>query len=80
MSDTKNTSAQWNYCVIDEMRYHQDVGNYRTYGLLLNEGHGSVCLQDISVQRAFVERMAETFNRLQLAPVHLHDAVENLLP
>ncbi len=37
-------------------------------------------VRDISTDRAFVEAMAESFNREQLDPIHLLDAIEDMLP
>lgn len=68
------------YCVVGEKRYHQDIGMYQTYGLLVRTKTANLCLRDISVVRSKVEHMAAVFNRVQLAPVHLKDAVENMLP
>lgn len=62
-----------------------DVGSYQSYGLKVvakreNAEALLMVVPDISVDRAFVASLAETFEREQLEPVHLSDVLEDVLP
>jgi hypothetical protein len=67
------------YQVTSQRCRQADYGWYTTYGIALVGGENGPSLPDISPRRQFVEQMAALFNRLQLAPVHMRDAVEDML-
>lgn len=51
------------------------------YGLILKEdGKDDVVIEDITVDRRMIEVVIALFNREQLSPLHLADALEDILP
>ncbi len=51
------------------------------YGLILKEdGKDDVVIEDITVDRRMIELVIALFNREQLSPLHLADALEDILP
>jgi len=67
------------YIVVRENLYHPDFGEYCTYGVQMKNGEHVDIIHDISTCRQIVIHMAELFNRYQLSPVHLYDAVTDML-
>ena len=63
------------FTIIENIMQHQDIGVYTTYGIAA----GNFMVEDISTDRAFVENLAAMFEREQLAPEHLRDAVEDAI-
>lgn len=70
----------WSYSIIPEIGRHSDLGKYHTYGIQIIGPAGTEILHDISVCKETAECMAERFNRHQLSPYHLRDAVADMLP
>lgn len=64
--------------------YHApETGAYLGYDLVAVDGESGevlACVADVTVDRALAETMAERFERGGLSPVHLKDAVLDLLP
>lgn len=84
-TDSSNRLSHWEYRVIPEICSHPDFGTYTSYGIQVCQRQDQHCqflsiLHDISSKRAFVEELAALFTRQQLSPLHLKDAVEDLLP
>ena len=51
------------------------------YGLILKEeGKEDIVIEDITVERRMIEVIIALFNREQLSPLHLADALEDILP
>lgn len=71
--------TKWHYCVILEKCYQSDIGQYHTYGIRVTGSNYEEIIHDVSVCKETVAWMTELFNLHQLSPVHLKDAVEDLL-
>lgn len=68
------------YLVIEETLFHQDIGTYTSYGIIaLSEDREILKISDVSVNKDMVERMAKSYNELQLNPIHLYDVIEDAL-
>lgn len=77
-------NERWSYSVVKEFQHTPELGQYLTYALQAsrktNQGWEAVAtVHDISSEFPFVQAMAERFNRHQLSPLHLHDAIEDSL-
>lgn len=75
----------WNYETIKELLYAPGLGHYFTYGLLAARKINSVWepvefIHDVTTDYLLVKKMEELFNRYQLYPIHLRDAIEDMLP
>lgn len=71
-------------CIAAQQNF-PEIGRYLSFGLAVYDvrnGDASICtmLLDLSLDRAFVERVAAQCTRFQLDPVHLMDLAEDLLP
>ncbi len=69
------------YTVVAEQRRDLTLGEYTTYGIRLERSRGQAgqTLCDISTDRAFVEAMAQLFNRFRLSAIHFEDMVSDFL-
>lgn len=75
----------WNYETIKELLYAPGLGHYFTYGRLAARKINSVWepvefIHDVTTDYLLVKKMEELFNRYQLYPIHLRDAIEDMLP
>ena len=75
----------WNYETSKELLYAPGLGHYFTYGLLATRKVNSVWepvefIHDVTTDYLLVKKMEELFNRYQLYPIHLRDAIEDMLP
>lgn len=70
----------WHYQVISENWMHIDLGEYATYSIQVTGDGSTEKLHDVSVSKETVDWMVELFNKYQLSPIHLQNAVEDLLP
>ena len=75
----KENCQHWCYYVISEKAYQTDAGEYLTHSIKVTGSNYIDVLHDISVYEDQVSQMTELFNLYQLSPVHLQDAVENML-
>jgi hypothetical protein len=79
-------AEKWKYYAVPERLYSADFGKwFNTYGILAAERKdGSWILADMvhDASPSFPEarRMAEMFTKHQLSPVHLKDALEDMMP
>lgn len=48
----------------------------RVYGIYYNDEY---YVSDVSVNRSVVEELVEKYNKYNLDPIHLHDAIEDFL-
>lgn len=64
------------FCLQTEEREIDGHGVCRTYGIRCESGE--TC-GDISTRREVVERLVDCFNRQQLSPVHMREAVEDFI-
>lgn len=72
--------SSWQYGVMSENCRHIEIGKYHTYGIEVNGREYAEILHDVSIDRETVNRMVGLFNEYQLSPIHLKDAVTDLLP
>lgn len=74
----------YRYLMNEGSFYLPEIGAYQSYGLnVVAEQAGAETLlavvEDISVDKAFVQALAEMFEQGQLEPIHLMDVLENVL-
>ena len=72
------------YLPIKESLFHPDIGPYCSWGIACLQFSLEGCRQtsfvsDVSVELAFVQKLARCCTRSQLAPVHLRDVVADAL-
>ncbi len=72
------------YLPIKESLFHPDIGPYCSWGIACLQFSPEGCRQtafvsDVSVELAFVHKLARRCTRSQLAPVHLRDVVADAL-
>lgn len=82
MKEAKNVnsySSGWSYRVISEQLYNKEMGDYQSYGVRVTGPDYEDVIHDVSLYEDVVARMTEYFNRHQLSPVHMRDAVEDML-
>lgn len=70
----------WVYDVVPEKCYHINLGEYDTYGIEVTGSEFSMVVHDVSVCKNITNNLVEMFNQYQLSPVHLEDAVRDMLP
>ena len=71
---------QYLYIAVKELLYSDDLGEYTTYGIrALEYREGSLretaFVSDVSVNHAFVKKLAADCTKHQLSPLHLLDVV-----
>lgn len=62
-----------------------ELGRYDTYGIqakrrVLHGWEQIELIHDVTTDRKFADLLVNLFNRRQLSPVHLRDALEDMLP
>lgn len=70
------------YMVFGEKRNDPDIGTYHTYSLAAYQGVSNRpvrVLRDVSVNAEEALRLASLFNEHRLSPIHMKDAVMDLL-
>ncbi len=70
------------YIMQPKIRYAQEVGTYVSYDLAVYDGFQRDIVQtipDVTPDRDLALRMCERFNRFQLDPEHLLDAIHDML-
>ncbi|MBC8547822.1 hypothetical protein H8711_12960 [Clostridiaceae bacterium NSJ-31] len=75
----------WNYQAVWETQYRPELGQYRTCGIqasrkMMRGWEPIELLHDVTVSNRFAEKIAKRFSLYQLSPLHLKDAVEDMLP
>ena len=71
------------YIVESSDYYASETGNYTGYSIAaVDSERGEIVarIADVTCDRALAAAMADLFNRHQLAPVHLKDAILDMLP
>lgn len=72
----------YTYFVFQRKKYAPELGEYRSYDIVvysrLCDGPISI-LRDVTTDGDLAFRMAERFNRYGLFPIHLKDAVLDML-
>ena len=68
------------YQVFSESAYSQETGRYETCGIEVSYS-GTVLrtVHDVSTDKEKVTALTERFNREQLSPAHLDEAIESFL-
>ena len=66
------------YYITEHHKIDKDIGNYVTYGIKL-ENEQETEINDVSTDKSFVNNLVFQFNKYQLDPIHLSDAVEDSL-
>lgn len=67
------------YRLLTEDLYHSDLGEYRTYGILVTALDCMDILHDVSICKKEVDYMVKALNRHKLSPIHLNDVVMDML-
>ncbi len=70
------------YIMLPKIRYAREAGNYVSYDIAVYDGFQRDIVQtvpDVTPDRDLAIRMCERFNRYQLAPEHLLDAIHDML-
>ena len=73
---------QIQYMILPKIRYAPGIGTYASYDIAAYDCfvHDIVEIAwDVTPDRNLALRMVEQFNRYQLAPIHLEDAVLDML-
>ena len=70
---------KFHYCYIPQSLYHEDLGHYTSYGIILKNDL-NVAVNDVSCEKKVVKRIVHALNRYQAEPVHLMDVIEDILP
>jgi len=71
---------KWLYTIVPETGFNPDLGEYNTYGIKVTGVDCEQILHDVSVCNEAVSEIVRLFNKHRLCPVHLTDAVEDILP
>jgi len=61
------------YTVVCERSFDDVNGEYATYAL----AWGEACVHDVSVDKAFVQRVADALNGQDVAPEHVYNVLDN---
>ncbi|MDR1706290.1 MAG: DUF6514 family protein [Clostridiales bacterium] len=81
-----SVGVKWKYYAVPERLYSADFGKwFYSYGILAaqkTEGGWAFAdmIHDAAPSFPDARRMAEMFTKYQLSPVHLKDAVEDMMP
>lgn len=68
------------YKLIKEHLFHPHIGEYKAYGIAAYNGHKLINkISDISISRQEVRRLCRLCNKLQLAPEHIGEVIEDFL-
>jgi hypothetical protein len=71
------------YQVFEENSYHDEMGCYTTFGVAVYDDKLHRTVMSISnvfpINREKADKFVETFNKLQLEPIHLLDVLEDIL-
>ena len=72
------------YRVIEEDLYHEDIGDYRSYGIqCIRASYGiyeaSLFVSDVACDREKAESIAALCRRYQVSPIHLVDVIIDLI-
>ena len=70
---------KYEYACIEQHLYHEDIGNYISYGIFLTSDT-AVRVDDVSTDYEFVKDLVFLLNEHQASPTHLLDIIEDFLP
>lgn len=77
-----NCMNQWKYEVVVKECYHKDIGTYCAFGIAAHDAKSAKrydAVHDVTLKRQTAEAMAKLFEEHQLSPIHLREAIENML-
>ena len=78
--NTEEKSMIYDYTVIAEALYSEDIGDYISYGISVHTEGGEIeRISDISDEQELVKGLAELCNREGLDVIHFKDVVEDFL-
>lgn len=85
MLTKEQPTAPCHYRIISEVLETYECDKYTAYGIQAvfeydNQLVVYSTVKDISTERLQVEEMVEKFNAYELCPIHLRDAIEDMLP
>lgn len=66
-----------NYRCFKEKMFHEDIGEYTSYGIMLDGT--DMKIDDVSVDKGLVEEIVFKMNKYQAEPVHMMDIIEDML-
>ena len=69
----------WEYTVISVMYDGPGQDGHTGYGLAVKTPEDTITVTDIFTEYNDAARLANLFNRLQLSPVHIWDAIEDAI-
>ena len=77
----KEKPKRIHYYVFEETVFLNEYGFYRSYGLQGKEKRPAKTMEihDVTTNRSQAKQMARLFQKHQLALVHFHDVVEDML-
>lgn len=70
------------FIMMPKIRYAQDIGTYVSYDIAAYDCFKRdiiTIVWDVTSDRDFALRMCEMFNRYQLSPIHLEEAIIDML-
>lgn len=78
-------NMNWYYQAIAESMNDPELGQYDTYGIqakkkVIRGWEQIELIHDVTTDRKFAYLLASLFNLHQLSPIHLRDALEDMLP
>ena len=69
------------YLPFREELYSDDIGAYVSYGIRVLDSRGQVIasVSDVSVDKDLVDKLCYLWTRYELSPIHLEDAIEEVI-
>lgn len=70
------------YIMIPKIKYAREIGTYASYGIAAYNSFSRdivASVPDVSSDRDTVLHIVEMFNRHQLSPIHLEEAIRDML-
>lgn len=77
--DAAQSACTWRYEVFQETLETEELGPYWSYGIRLVGGGEAAAVHDVTVRREVAEELAALFTATGLSPLHLEDAVNDLM-
>ena len=69
----------WVYTVVSGLYIGPELSSHIGYGIMINTHDGTIVVPDIYTDVEDADYLADLFNRHQLTPIHIWDAVEDAL-
>lgn len=78
-------NTNWSYWAVEETLDDPLLGKYRTYGIQAK--HRTVygwelieMIHDVTLEANLAQKLARLFRQHQLSPLHIRDALDDMLP